>query len=178
MIGDMNWLSFLKPTTASSFKIHPTKARDVLDIVQRNQAAARAKARDQVEGTPNQASVASDTSESLIEDNEDDFSEEEGVKKKKNTRADKFPSLPPLVTIEPQQLDVDHPLFGTECFSWPIVIWNEKRVGFSDANNVGIAKIRQFINKSARIRDGKYSPKELKKIKERAEEALFLPMQL
>lgn len=71
-----------------------------------------------------------------------------------------------LLDIEPVTHPPTHSLFGTECFSWPIILWDSK---FAQAAP-GWRSVTKRLYKYSRIRDGILSPEELKAAKEEAKE--------
>ena len=150
-----NWAIFLQDEIVKSFRLHPTNARSLLSVVEEQQKEAREKAR----LNPKDASIMP-TEEWIEKDEEekDDFGGETF-----NQRKRLHAELAPPLVIKPQPLDIDHPLFGTDCLSWPLVIWDQKAgaIGNQDKKS-----IQQFIRKCGRSRDKSLNPQEQLAMKE------------
>lgn len=123
-----------------AYRTHPTNAASILEIVQKYRER---RVLDAQEGKTSGEDIPQ--IQELVDDD---------------------PSDPALHDVEPQVLPPTHPLFGTECFAWPMILWDSKYVQLRP----GWRTVNKRLYKYARIRDGVLSPEERQAAKEEAKE--------
>ncbi|KAF8591778.1 hypothetical protein K439DRAFT_1626780 [Ramaria rubella] len=139
LLNESSWsVFFASQTPKTSIRVHPTSARRVLDIVESIRQQEITKVK---QGASVGATVA--------EHEAAEFSEVQ------------------LDPTKPIPLRLDHPLFGTESFKWPLLTcWDKKEVMLGG----NMKFVSNLLKKLANDRDGKIvlTPAKIKEEKEAA----------
>ncbi|GJJ09279.1 hypothetical protein Clacol_003501 [Clathrus columnatus] len=138
LLEEHNWTKFLN-LGSLSYRTHPTNASSILEIVQDR------RERRLLDAQEGKLSTTTEVEEEITEDESPDD---------------------PSLDVKPIVLPATHPLFGTECFAWPLILWNSDFAQIRPGYKTVIKRLHRY----SRLRDNKLSPEELEAVKEEAKE--------